>query len=128
MPPARGKTLQVTGYREFLRACDRGEKETKKYVRGSFREVGDIVRRDAEQLTGHRLRSPRSAAGYRTRVRARGVAVEQSLRRTTGRRPDWGATQMGESLVPALTDNEQRVIAGMAQAIDTVCDHFESGP
>lgn len=43
-----------------------------------------------------------SAMGYKIRVRARGVAVEQSLRRTTGEHPFFGTLQMEQALVPAL--------------------------
>jgi hypothetical protein len=124
MPP-RGETLQLLGYREFLRACDRAGSESKRYVRGTFREVGDIVRLDASAMLAPA--SPHSAAGYRTYVRARGVAVEQSLRRTTGKRPDWGAHQMRRALVPSMTRNEGQIVGAMERAIDTVCDHFEAG-
>jgi hypothetical protein len=124
MPP-QGSTLQIRGYREFLRACDRAEKESKRYVRGSFRDVGEIVRLDASRLLSPV--SARSAAGYRTRVRQRGVAVEQSLRKTTGTRPDWGRFQMRRALVPSMRTNEERVVGAMDAAIDKVCDHFEAG-
>ena len=124
MPP-RAETVRLLGYREFLRACDRAGKESKAYVRGSFREVGDIVRLDASAMLAPV--SSRSAAGYRTRVRARGVAVEQSLRKTTGTRPDWGVHQMRRVLVPSMTQNEERIVGAMDRAIDKVCDHFEGG-
>jgi hypothetical protein len=122
----QGTTVRILGYREFLRACDRAEKETKRYVRGSFREVGDIVRLDASAMLAPV--SSRSAAGYRTRVRQRGVVVEQSLRKTTGQHPEWGAYQMRHALLPSMTRNEERVIGAMDHAIDQVCDHFERGP
>lgn len=117
------ETLRLKGYREFLRACDRAGRETKKEVRGTFREVGDIVRDEARSRFEDI--SPKSAAGYRTRVRARGVAVEQSLRRTTGTRPDFGSLQMREALVPALEEKEDEVEDAMEKAIDKVADHFE---
>lgn len=118
--------MRVEGYREFLRACDRAGKETKKYVRGSFREVGEIVRLDASSLLSPV--SARSAAGYRTRVRATGVVVEQSLRKTTGQHPGWGSYQMRRALGPSLAMNESRVVGAMGQAIDKVCDHFVAAP
>lgn len=69
-------------------------------LRSELREAGNIVRDDARpRFSGV---SAKSAAGYRTVVRARGVAVEQRLGRTTGKRPDFGAKQMSEALVPAL--------------------------
>ena len=126
MPSDRRQTVRVEGYREFLTACDNAGKETKRYVRGTFREVGDIVRLDASRLLAPV--SAHSAAGYRTRVRRTGVVVEQSLRKTTGRRPDWGATQMRRALLPSMAINEDRVVGAMDRAMDLVCDHFESRP
>lgn len=123
---ARKQTLRVSGYREFLIACDSAGKETKRYVRGTFREVGDIVRTDASRLLSPV--SSRSAAGYRTRVRRTGVVVEQSLRKTTGQHPEWGRFQMRRALVPSMAANEERVVGAMDRAIDTVCDHFERRP
>lgn len=118
------RVQEVKGYREFLRACAKAEKDTRKEVRAAFREVGDIVRVDAaRRLDGL---SPKAAAGLRTRVRQRGVSVEQSLRRTTGKRPDWGAVQMRDALLPAVEAKEDEVVAEMEHAIDRVADHFES--
>jgi hypothetical protein len=122
----RGSTVRIHGYREFLFACDRAGKETKKLVRGSFREVGEIVRIDAARLLSPV--SARSAGGYRTRVRARGVIVEQSLRKTTGQHPGWGSYQMRRALVPSMAANEERGIGAMDGAIEKVCDHFVGPP
>lgn len=115
-------TAQVKGYREFLRACARAEKDTKKYVRAAFREVGDIVKVDAASRLGDL--SEKSARGLRTRVRQRGIAVEQSLRKTTGKRPDWGKTQMRGVLIPALDEHEQDVDRAMGEALDKIADRF----
>lgn len=115
--------LIVKGYREFLRATDHAGPEAKSAVRGTFRNVGEIVRRSAERKFARY--SARSAAGYRTVVRVRGVAVEQSLRKTTGKRPDWGAVQMKDALLPALEQNERRVEKAFEAALDRVADHFE---
>jgi hypothetical protein len=117
------ETLRVKGYREFLRASNRAEKESKKFVRESFREAGDVVREEASSLFDDI--DARSAAGYRTRVRTRGVSVEQSLRRTTGTRPDFGALQMRKALLPAMESKQDEVEHKVEQAIDKVADHFE---
>lgn len=120
----REAELIVKGYREFLRATDHAGREAKAAVRGTFRNVGEIVRRSAEGKFARY--SPRSAAGYRTVVRVRGVAVEQSLRKTTGKRPDWGAVQMKDALLPALEQNERRVEKAFEAALERVADHFEN--
>lgn len=119
---ARNQTLVVKGYRDFLRACSRADADTKRFVRSAFRDVGEIVRRDAaERLLRY---SSVSAGGLKVRVRQRGVAVEQSLRKTTGKRPDYGALQMRKALLPALDEQGERVDEAMAAALGHVADRF----
>jgi hypothetical protein len=129
MAAPSGSTLRVLGLREMLIACDNAGKETKKYVRETLRESGDAVKRDA----GRKFEryDSKTAAGYRTRVRRTGVAVEQSLRKSaveSRRRPKFGALQMQRALVPALDENEAATERAMEHAMDLVCDHFESMP
>jgi hypothetical protein len=122
---AQGATLRVEGYRQLMQAFARADKEQRRYVRSTLKDVGEIVRRDAV-----RFFSPvnaHSAGGYRTRVRQRGVAVEQSLRKTTGAHPEWGSYQMRHALLPALMSNEDDTARAMDQAMDKVCDHFNGG-
>lgn len=89
-----------------------------------MRDVGEKVRADSQQKTEDKLSSPKSARGYRVVVRQRGVAVEQSLRKTTGLRGDWGVQQMRHSLIPALQDNEDDTIERMEKAMQEVVDFF----
>ena len=121
---ARAETVRVLGYREFLRACDHAGRDTKREVRKTFREVGEIVRAEAERRMDDI--SVQSAHGYRVRVRQRGVAVEQSLRKTTGKRPDYGALQMRHALLPALEAKEGETVRAFEHAIDVVADRFDS--
>lgn len=116
--------LVIRGYKPFLKACEHAGKETKRLVRSTFREVGEIVRVDAARRFSSI--SPVSAAGYRVRVRLRGVSVEQSIRKTTGRHPEYGAKQMRYALLPAMDANKARVEAAFETAIDTVADHFDN--
>ncbi|HKN43696.1 MAG TPA: hypothetical protein VJW23_07215 [Propionibacteriaceae bacterium] len=118
-------TLHVKGLREYLRAASRAEKETKTETRKAFSQVGEIVREEATRLF-ERV-DAKSAQGYRTRVRQSGVSVEQSLRRVTGARPDYGSLQMREALLPALENKEHELEGEFDDAIDTVADHFEGG-
>ena len=115
--------IKVTGYKEFLKACDRADKETKKFVRETFRDVGDIVKDDAQKRLAKI--DERSAAGLRTVVRQRGVSVEQSLRKTTGEHPEFGTLQMEEALLPALDEQEPQVGRAFSRAIDKVADNFD---
>jgi hypothetical protein len=121
---ATGGTLRVEGYQDFMRACAKADKDTKRAVRDTFRPVGDIVRVDAAAMLAPV--SARSAAGFRTRVRQRGVAVvEQSIRKTTRQHPEFGALQMRRALLPSMQHNEQRVEKEFEKATDTVCDRLE---
>ena len=100
-------------------------KEIQKDVRVALATAGEEVRRESDALTSQQLRSPRSGHGYRVRVRKNGVFVEQSLRKRTGLRPDWGATQMRRSLVPALEDNKEKTEVFFEKAMEEVAGFFE---
>lgn len=102
-------TVRVKGLRELTRDLNRLSKEVSKEVRDELKEAGDIVRTEASSRFASI--SPRSAAGYRTRVRRAGlVVVEQSRRRVTGRRGDYGALQMRRALAPAVASKEGEVV------------------
>lgn len=123
MANVQGQTLVVTGLKELLKAAKDAGTATNREVRAALRESGEIVRADAAQrLTKY---SSTSAAGLKVRVRQRGVAVEQSLRKTTGAHPNYGALQMRRALLPALAKEEPRVNAEMEKALDKVKIIFE---
>lgn len=116
-------TLRVKGLREFVRAADHAGPDSRRAVRATFRTVGDAVRLEAGRL--FQKYDARSAAGYKVSVRLRGVSVDQSIRKTTGTRPDYGALQMRKALLPALRDKEAETEFAMEHAIDSVADHFD---
>lgn len=120
----QGATLRVEGYREFMQLMARTDRASRKAVRDEIRKAGEHVRVDAAGLFSPT--DARTAAGYKTRVRQRGVAVEQSLRKTTGKRPDFGALQMRRALLPALYGNEDRTIRELQQAFDRIAARFNS--
>lgn len=114
--------VRVKGLREFQRACNKADKQTKTGLRARLRDAGDTVRGEASARFAHV--DGKSAAGYRVAVRARGVAVEQRLGRTTGRRPDFGAKQMREALVPALEAKRGQVERNLEDMLDDIIDGF----
>lgn len=116
-------TLRVSGYREFQGAVRRADKETRTEVRKAGRESGEIVR--VAWRGRLELIDSRSAAGLRTRVRTRGVSVEQSIRRSTGERPDFGALQMRRG-VDVLDEKQDEVVRTYEAGMDRVCDHFDN--
>ncbi len=118
------ETVRVTGYKEFLKACKDAPRDVRKEVRTAFRHVGDAVRADAA-----RRFSPvdqRTAAGYRVFVRQRGVGVEQSLRKTTGKHPEFGALQMRRALIPAAKAEQSGTERALEEALGRVAHIFES--
>ena len=117
--------VNVYGYREFVRACNRAEKETRNQAKATLARAGEIVRPEAARLFSGI--SPVSAAGFRTAVRTRGVAVEQRKKRVTGARGDYGALQMRRALLPALQRNEERVVREFEDALDEIERIMERG-
>ena len=115
--------VRVKGLREFMRAASRAEKESRTEIRAALKEAAEPVRQEAASRFS--AIDARSAAGYRVVVRQRGVAVEQRLGRTTGRRPDFGRLQMTRALLPALEAKAPEVERQLEKAIDRIADHFD---
>ena len=109
-------TVRVRGLRELQRDFRKMSKDLSKEVRDGLREAAEPVRQEASTLFSPI--SADSAAGYKVRVRQRGVAVEQSRRRTTGKRPDFGRLQMGRALIPALENRADEVVKGVEKVLD----------
>lgn len=122
---AQGATVQVKDFRLFMAALQAADKKTKRAAREEIRKAGEHVRVEAAARFGST--DIRSAGGYKTRVRQRGIAVEQSLRRTTGQHPEYGALQMRRALIPALDANEEKTIRAVEHALDQVADRFNMG-
>ena len=124
MPPrgASGATQRVEGYQQLMQALARSDRASRKAVRDELRQAGEHVRVDAANKFSRY--DTKTAAGYKTRVRQRGVEVEQSLRKTTGLRPKFGGLQMRRALLPALEENEDETVRSMELALDRIADRF----
>jgi hypothetical protein len=95
-------TVRVHGLRELQSALKKADGGLDKMLKAELKKAGDLVKGDA---TGKGSRY--SGIGpYRTAVRSRGVAVEQSKGKVTGLRGDFGALQMRNVLEPSLQENE----------------------
>jgi hypothetical protein len=111
-----GSAVRVKGLRELQSAFRKVNRDLSKELRAELKQVGEVVRADAtSRFAGI---DPRSAAGYKVRVRQRGVAVEQSLRRVTGLRGDYGALQMRRALLPSMESEEDKVVRGLEDMLD----------
>lgn len=119
MPPT-GAT--ITGYSELIVSLKALPKATEVALKAGFRKIGQMVATDARRdFTGGVARSAsveKTAAGFRPYVRIRGVEVDQTLRKTTGLRGDWGVRQMRVGLIPALEEDEPAIVAEIAVAVD----------
>lgn len=111
-------TLRVRGLREFIKACDHADRAVKRGLRNQLKAAGEIVAVDARKR--FEQYSPESARTFRVVVRQRGVAVEQSRRKTTGERPDWGNTQMKKGLLPAAADKQEEIEFAVEMMLDRV--------
>ena len=112
--------LRVVGLSELFADLNAVDRELAIRLRTAEREAGDVVARDAaDKLNSLRPASPRSAAGVVTRVRSAGlVTVEQKYRKTTGKRPDWGVTQMTHAFLPALEEKGEEARERIAAAVE----------
>jgi len=120
---AAGTTVKVRGLRDFMRATAKAEAGTKKVVREKLKEAADIVRVEASARFAPI--SAKSAAGYRTRARMTGAFVEQSLRKTTRKHPEYGRFQMRRALEPALEAKSHEVEKRLEKAVDELADTME---
>ena len=89
--------LRYEGIRELAQALRETDKGLLAELQADLGKVGDVVRDEARTLFDHI--DVKTASGFETRVRATSragglVTVEQSLRKTTGLRPDYGGTQV----------------------------------
>jgi hypothetical protein len=119
---AGGPVLRAKGLKELILACDKAGKETKSVVRAALRSTGIQVKADASSRFAKY--DEKTAFGFRVIVRRRGVNVEQTLRKTTGLRPDFGALQMRRGLLPALRDNEAELERQVEIALDRIVNHL----
>ena len=111
-----GATVRVRGLPQLQRAFRSISKDLSREVRSGLKEAAQPVLQEAQALLSPV--SADSAAGYRIVVRARGVALEQSRKRTTGLRPDWGRFQFGRAMAPAVESKEQEVVNGLEKVLD----------
>lgn len=119
------ETLAVEGFANLIkgfRAYDRGFKTRARQV---LRQVGEGTRADAANTMAPF--SQKTAAGYKVAVRQRGIEVRQSVRKTTGRHPEYGAFQMRNALLPARARNAPEAEREMERALSILAAQFNSG-
>jgi hypothetical protein len=105
---ARAETIRVTGYRETARALGKVNRGAKRALYAGLRAAAEPIAGDARS----RLASYQgiSLSTIRPSAQARGVFIVQRARRVTGLRPDFGALQMRQGLIPALENHEDDIV------------------
>lgn len=118
--------FRVHGFRELQRAIRHAGPEADRVLNDAFRDIGESVRVEWESRFARRGRSEqKSAAGYRTRLRQKGVAVGQSKRKKTGKHPEYGALQQRYGM-RVVIDMDRDIERRLERAIDKVGDHLGS--
>lgn len=115
------KTVRLRGYDKLQRSIAAADKATKREVRGSLRGAAEVVRVPWVDEDLDRF-GAKTAAGMRTVVRKRGVAVEQSLRKSAikaRQRPKFGKKQqqIGEAITASNATELQREFDAAGQRI-----------
>lgn len=120
------QTIRIEGLVELIRKADAADYDTRVAVRNLVRDVGNKVAGDARsRFMSQRINSPRTARGFRPYVRRAGaVMVEQSEKKTTGRRPDWGRTQMRKGLLPAVDDQQEATQRELEAAVASITSRY----
>jgi hypothetical protein len=114
--------FRTVGLTELIQALNAVDRDLSVALLTKLKEAAEFVSKDASARLADLSPAPtRSAAGIIPRVRSAGlVTVEQKLRKTTGKRPDWGATQMERAFLPAADADADVVAAMVTKAIDEV--------
>ena len=114
--------VRVRGYRECARAFYRLAPELSKELRVALREAAEPVARDAKALLS---KYPGLSIGtIRPRAVMAGAYVTQGARKVTGDRPDFGALQMTEGMIPALEENADDIEERAGRALDRLLYTF----
>ena len=117
-------TVRVNGYSDLIRTLNYIGGDFKRTVKDEIRKVGEATRDDAAATAAEKGWSARTVSGYRVVVRQRGVAVEQSRRRTTGKQRKYGGEQMVKALIPARDRNVDESRKQMEAALQRVIDRY----
>lgn len=118
------ETIHVKGLREARSALKRYDREVSLGTDRALRAAAQLVADDATSRFS--AIDARSASGYRPRTRGfSSVVVEQRLRKTTGQHPEYGSLQMRKALLPALAENEDRVVEALDSMLTTLA--FKEG-
>lgn len=109
-------TVRVTGLREVQRAFREVDRKLALQLGNDLKKAAEPVAASARgKVTRYRGASINT---IRTRRRGATILVEQSARKVTGHRGDFGALQMRNVLEPALDENTSRVFTDVERVLN----------
>jgi hypothetical protein len=115
-----GTTVHVVGLREVQRAFREVDKSLALQLGNDLKKAAEPVAVSAKQKVS-RYRGA-SINTIRTRRAGPTIYVEQSAKKVTGKRGDFGALQMRRALEPALDEKSAQVF----REVEQVLDHYAS--
>lgn len=113
---------RIPGLAELFRDLAAIDAELPGEMRAALKEAAGPVADDVRARLGELKPPPgRTISGVRVYVRSAGtVSIEQARRKTTGKRPDWGVTQMKDAFLPAAETGQDEAVAAIERARDEV--------
>ena len=113
-------TVRVYGEREVIAAFRKIDTDLVKRFGNDLKLAAEPVVKGTKAKEKWRGASIGTIRAKRAGAR---VYVEQSAKKVTGKRGDFGALQMRQALIPALDENAAEVFAGVELVLDKYADH-----
>lgn len=111
-------TVRIRGLRETQRAFAKMALGIRAELRLHLRKIAEPVAATAKDKLARYDGISLGTIGPRTSVL--GAFVTQRARKVTGRRPDFGALQMQEGLIPALQEHAEDIEREALDALDAI--------
>lgn len=112
-----GYAVRYEGLTDLLKALRELEPVVLRELKQAFGQIAEHVTRDARLR--FRRYNEQSAYGFAGSVRQSGlVVVQQTRRKTTGLRPDFGALMMRKALLPARASKMEETVRVSENAVN----------
>lgn len=112
------ESIKVTGLRETVKAFDNLDKAAKTELKTELRTLAEPVAETARGLASQFAGA--SVSTIRPRASVRGAFVTQGAKKVTGLRPDFGALQMRQVLLPSLAQHSPAIERGVELWLDHI--------
>ena len=113
--------LQVKGLREVQRELRKYDKNLPKVVTEPLREVAEPIAATVRDKLASRFAGAKTNR-VRPVVLSGRLVVRQTAQKKTGKRPDFGRTQMIYAFEPALAEHEPTLVAAVERAMDRMVE------